>query len=464
MIYGALMENTKVSVPYDWLKSLSPEVLRLDEVPLLGHPPAFPWDQFSSLIGKTFELSGLRIEPGDLRWRGEEELYQDLGDSLSAINITVSGFDGRAYWIMEDQDINALMRTLLLKDDNKTPFIDPDPEFREGFYNFLGAEAIRAFSELNFDKTLTPHILKETALPQESSLCLDVKITLEKQTLWGRLVVSPEFRQSWKDHFGQRKQNVILSQSVAQKIPLSLHVEIGKVELSHSEWDELSPGDFIVLDSCTVDPQEEKGRATLTLNESPLFKVRLKENNVKILEFPLSYHEEYATMEKEPPEEESEWEDESDEDFSDESEEDLELDETGEEEEEEHPDEEEEEELSEEEEEEEVPEEDEDLELGEKDEKTKASTTSPLSKISARPLASEKKPITPHDVPVTLVIEVGRIQISVGKLLELQPGNLLEVDVKPENGVDLVVNGRCVGKGELLRVGETLGVRVLDLT
>jgi flagellar motor switch protein FliN len=47
--------------------------------------------------------------------------------------------------------------------------------------------------------------------------------------------------------------------------------------------------------------------------------------------------------------------------------------------------------------------------------------------------------------------------------MELQPGNMLEVDLHPENGVDLVVNGKRIGKGELLRVGETLGVRILDI-
>ncbi len=40
--------------------------------------------------------------------------------------------------------------------------------------------------------------------------------------------------------------------------------------------------------------------------------------------------------------------------------------------------------------------------------------------------------------------------MSVQKLLELQPGNLLELDVHPENGVDLVVNGSCIARGRTL--------------
>ncbi len=37
--------------------------------------------------------------------------------------------------------------------------------------------------------------------------------------------------------------------------------------------------------------------------------------------------------------------------------------------------------------------------------------------------------------------------------MQLQPGQLLELDVNPEEGVNLVVNGQCIGKGELLKTG-----------
>lgn len=76
--------------------------------------------------------------------------------------------------------------------------------------------------------------------------------------------------------------------------------------------------------------------------------------------------------------------------------------------------------------------------------------------------AGDQQKLAPKDIPLTVVVEVGRIQISVQKLLELQPGNLLELDVHAENGVDLVVNGKAIGKGELLKIGDALGVRILD--
>ncbi|MCP5469561.1 MAG: type III secretion system cytoplasmic ring protein SctQ [Chlamydiales bacterium] len=70
-----------------------------------------------------------------------------------------------------------------------------------------------------------------------------------------------------------------------------------------------------------------------------------------------------------------------------------------------------------------------------------------------------------HDVdalPVQLTVEVGRCRMNVKELRELSPGNMLELGVSPEQGVDLVVNGKKVGRGELIRMGESLGVRILS--
>lgn len=70
--------------------------------------------------------------------------------------------------------------------------------------------------------------------------------------------------------------------------------------------------------------------------------------------------------------------------------------------------------------------------------------------------------ISLNEIPLNVVIEVGRMQISVQKFLDLQPGNLLELGIHPENGVDLVVNGNVIGKGELIKIGDSLGVRIID--
>lgn len=75
----------------------------------------------------------------------------------------------------------------------------------------------------------------------------------------------------------------------------------------------------------------------------------------------------------------------------------------------------------------------------------------------------DRTPYSPQAINVALVVEVGRVQMSMEKLLKLEPGNLLELDFHPENGVNLVVNGKIIGKGELIRIGDAIGIRILDL-
>lgn len=79
------------------------------------------------------------------------------------------------------------------------------------------------------------------------------------------------------------------------------------------------------------------------------------------------------------------------------------------------------------------------------------------------PIEEQKIPFSPQTIPISLNVELGRVQISMEKLLHLEPGNLLELDFHPENGVHLVVNGKVIGKGELVRINDAIGIRILDL-
>jgi len=74
-----------------------------------------------------------------------------------------------------------------------------------------------------------------------------------------------------------------------------------------------------------------------------------------------------------------------------------------------------------------------------------------------------KTVIAPEDIRIDLSVELGRLDMTAKRLMELAPGDLIDMDVLPENGVDLVVRGRHVGRAELIKIGEKLGVRVIEL-
>jgi flagellar motor switch protein FliN/FliY len=75
----------------------------------------------------------------------------------------------------------------------------------------------------------------------------------------------------------------------------------------------------------------------------------------------------------------------------------------------------------------------------------------------------EEKSAAIQDVPLLLTVEMARIQMTLQKLLELQPGNFLELGISPEQGVNLTINGKKIGRGELVYLGDALGIRVIEL-
>jgi len=74
-----------------------------------------------------------------------------------------------------------------------------------------------------------------------------------------------------------------------------------------------------------------------------------------------------------------------------------------------------------------------------------------------------EKIVAAAKVPITVQIEIGRVEMTLEKLLALKPGNTLELPRSPEEGVHLLVNGRRIGRGDLVQLGESLGVVISEL-
>jgi flagellar motor switch protein FliN len=64
------------------------------------------------------------------------------------------------------------------------------------------------------------------------------------------------------------------------------------------------------------------------------------------------------------------------------------------------------------------------------------------------------------DVPVTLTVELGRVNLTLSRLADLRPGDLIELGRHSREPVELTSNGRLVARGELVLIDTELGVRV----
>jgi flagellar motor switch protein FliN len=68
-----------------------------------------------------------------------------------------------------------------------------------------------------------------------------------------------------------------------------------------------------------------------------------------------------------------------------------------------------------------------------------------------------------EDITVAMVVELGRVMVSAADVVQLRPGQVIELSRAPGEPVDLVVDGKRVGKGELVEIDGELGVRILSL-
>jgi flagellar motor switch protein FliN/FliY len=67
------------------------------------------------------------------------------------------------------------------------------------------------------------------------------------------------------------------------------------------------------------------------------------------------------------------------------------------------------------------------------------------------------------DVPIDISVEIGRTKMTIGELLSLSKGSIVELKKTAGEAVDIYVNGKLLGKGEVIVVNERLGVRVVKI-
>ena len=67
------------------------------------------------------------------------------------------------------------------------------------------------------------------------------------------------------------------------------------------------------------------------------------------------------------------------------------------------------------------------------------------------------------DILIKLTFEMGRKEIELGSLRDLAEGHVFDLGRDPRTAVDILAGSRRVGQGELVRINETLGVRITRL-
>lgn len=68
-----------------------------------------------------------------------------------------------------------------------------------------------------------------------------------------------------------------------------------------------------------------------------------------------------------------------------------------------------------------------------------------------------------RDVEVELTLEIGRRRMKIADVIKLGPGQMVELDKQAGEPLELLVNGRLVGRGEAVVVGDRYGIRITEI-
>lgn len=401
------------AAPYSWIKKVEHALARTQEIPLWGSPPPFPWQKFSAELAKQCEVKELKISHRKTEWLDQEQLLRGLGEKPHVLSVSLTPLLPPAFWVMSADDISQLTGALLAKEQAVKGF--SDKSFKEGFYLFSCLKALHILQEIHAFSDLSPQLLESAPLPTDGGFAIDLSISLGKHHFTGRLICSEEFHSAFKQHFALHPPP-LLSQELAKELEVTVHAEIGRTSVQLVEWSKVRIGDFVMLERCTFDPASERGGALIVLGETPLFQVRIKPSEVKILDYAF-YQEEKQLMPGDR--------------FDEPNEEDM---------------------LS----------SDEDEFLA--DETTlPGNTENHLWSSKNNNQEATEKLLSSKEIPLNLVAEIARVKISLEKLMQLKPGNILPFSVGPEHGIELTLNGRPVARGELIKLGELLGVKILKI-
>lgn len=63
-------------------------------------------------------------------------------------------------------------------------------------------------------------------------------------------------------------------------------------------------------------------------------------------------------------------------------------------------------------------------------------------------------------IEVPLLVQLAERQMTLGEVLELTPGAIIELPKTAEEELEILINNKVIGTGNAVKVGENFGIRV----
>jgi len=68
-----------------------------------------------------------------------------------------------------------------------------------------------------------------------------------------------------------------------------------------------------------------------------------------------------------------------------------------------------------------------------------------------------------HDVPLSLIAQIGGVQKSIEEVLQFQQGSVVEFNKVVGEPMDIYIGGRLMCRGEIVVVNERYGIRISEV-
>lgn len=370
-------------------------------IPLWATAPSFPFEKMGSTLASLFEKQRISIRPTRSDWVKPADILSGMGENPKITPIALSPLPGELFWILPKKSFDAITSSLLSSEDMGFA----DSAMRSGFYRVALLSALDAFNKISPYRDLSANLASHSPLPTEHLLSIDLSITIDEITLVGRLLIPAGTQASFRTLFTAHTAPLQLDEE-SKQLPVPLHFTVGSTHLSAAEWLNTQVGDFILLDRCTYGSEEHKGRATLTISTAPLFDIRIKGKEVKILEFAYTQEESSMSAPNPPPKGPN---------------------------------------------------------PPHSSGKGSMRPEDPLWEPERPGAEKESSLLSKKEIPIELTVEVARIHMPLEKVAKLTPGSVLDLGAALEEGVYLTIGGKRVAKGELVKLGDALGVKILSL-
>ncbi len=277
-----------MSLSPSWIQPIENQLKEILDLPDFSFLASFPFEDFTAFISSHLGVSPLSIELGTKEWKTGDSFFTGLGSFPISISFAASPLNGEALWIVSYEDLQTLVSWI--KDKNQKGIELNNPELIKGIYRYAMLVALDGLSKTDLFKQFSLKLTKDSKL-EERGYAIDVALLHNEKRIWGRLILSHTFKDSFMNFFSKERLSIkdIAKQFPNLKIPLS--IGNGSLELTKDELNSLEEGDFVVIENAFFKPSDEKGSLKVLLKDTPLFQIKLKDGKLKILDFIYAYEE-----------------------------------------------------------------------------------------------------------------------------------------------------------------------------